>query len=292
MMASLRLGEYVLPLGKRTYVMGVLNVTPDSFSDGGHYLDPGAAVARGLEMVAQGADLIDVGGESTRPGAEPVPEDEERRRVLPVIRRLAREAGVPLSIDTYKAGVAEAAVDAGARLLNDISAARFDPRMAPLAARTGLPLVVMHMLGEPRTMQDNPRYVDVEGEVADFFAGRIRALQEAGVDRDQLILDPGLGFGKRLEDNLRLLAGLGRFRSFGLPLLVGPSRKSFLGQILGTPPLERVEGTVAAVVMAILQGADMVRVHDVQAIDRARRVADALVRGQDPAVPGPREAQR
>lgn len=289
-MASLRLGEYVLPLGKRTYVMGVLNVTPDSFSDGGRYFDAGAAVARGLEMVAEGADLIDVGGESTRPGAEPVPEDEERRRVLPVIRRLAREAGVPISIDTYKAGVAEAAVDAGARLLNDISAARFDPRMASLAARTGLPLVVMHMLGEPRTMQDNPRYEDVEREVADFFAGRIRALQEAGVDRDQLILDPGIGFGKRLEDNLRLLAGLSRFRSFGLPLLVGPSRKSFLGQILGTPPLERLEGTVAAVVTAILQGADMVRVHDVRAIDRARRVVDALVRDLDPALSGPGEA--
>lgn len=281
-MEALTLGEYRLPLGQRTYVMGILNVTPDSFSDGGDYLDPGRAVERGLEMVAQGADLIDVGGESTRPGAAPVPVEEELGRVLPVIRRLAREARVPLSIDTYKARVAEAAVDAGARLLNDISAARFDPAMARLAARTGLPLVVMHMKGDPRTMQDAPWYQDVGLEVAQFFQERIEALTAAGLAREQLLLDPGLGFGKRPEDNLALLGDLGRFRTFGLPLLVGPSRKSFLGQILGTPPQDRLEGTLAAVVMAIMQGADLVRVHDVQAIDRARRVVDALARPDPP----------
>lgn len=277
-MDALNLGEYRLPLGRRTYVMGILNVTPDSFSDGGCYLDPGRAVERGLEMIAQGADLIDVGGESTRPGAAPVPEEEELARVLPVIRRLAREARVPLSIDTYKARVAEEAVDAGARLINDISAARFDPNMARLAARTGLPLVVMHMKGDPRTMQDAPWYQDVGQEVAQFFQERIDALTAVGLAREQLLLDPGLGFGKRQEDNLRLLAELGRFRSFGLPLLVGPSRKSFLGQILGSPPQDRLEGTLAAVVVAMAQGADLVRVHDVQAIDRARRVVDALTR--------------
>lgn len=277
-MDALKLGEYTLPLGQRTYVMGILNVTPDSFSDGGCYLDPGRAVERGHEMVAQGADLIDVGGESTRPGATPVPAEEELARVLPVIRRLAREVRVPISIDTYKARVAEAAVDAGARLLNDISAGRFDPGMARLAARTGLPLVVMHMKGDPRTMQDAPWYEDVVEEVAQFFEERIGALTAAGVAPEQLILDPGLGFGKRQEDNLRLLAELGRFRRFGRPILVGPSRKSFLGQILGTPPLDRLEGTLAAVVVAMVQGADLVRVHDVQAIDRARRVVDALIR--------------
>ncbi|BAS28952.1 dihydropteroate synthase [Limnochorda pilosa] len=285
-MDRLRLGEHVLPLGRRTYVMGVLNVTPDSFSDGGQYLDAGAAVARGLEMAAEGADLIDVGGESTRPGAAPVSEAEELRRVVPVIRRLAREARVPISIDTYKARVAEAAVDAGARFLNDISAALFDPGMAPLAARSGLPVVVMHMLGEPRTMQQDPWYEDVVREVGAFFEERIQALERAGVRREQMILDPGLGFGKRFEDNLRLLGELGRFGSFGLPLLVGPSRKSFLGRILGTPPLDRVEGTLAAVVVAVLQGADMVRVHDVRAVDRARRVVDALVRPGDPWTSG------
>ncbi|MBO2519244.1 MAG: dihydropteroate synthase [Firmicutes bacterium] len=258
--------------------MGILNVTPDSFSDGGQYLDPGRAVARGLEMVAQGADLIDVGGESTRPGAEPVPVEEELRRVIPVIRRLAREVRVPISIDTYKARVAEAAVDAGARLLNDISAGRFDPEMPRLAARTGLPLVVMHMKGTPRTMQEAPWYEDVVGEVDQFFRERIQALTEAGVAREQLILDPGLGFGKRTQDNLVLLGQLGRFRHWGLPLLVGPSRKSFLGEVLGTPPQDRLEGTLAAVVTAVVQGADLVRVHDVEAIDRARRVVDALVR--------------
>lgn len=275
---ELILGEYRLPLGQRTYVMGILNVTPDSFSDGGQYLDPGRAVARGLEMVAQGADLIDVGGESTRPGAEPVPVEEELRRVIPVIRRLAREVRVPISIDTYKARVAEAAVDAGARLLNDISAGRFDPEMPRLAARTGLPLVVMHMKGTPRTMQEAPWYEDVVGEVDQFFRERIQALTEAGVVREQLILDPGLGFGKRTQDNLVLLGQLGRFRHWGLPLLVGPSRKSFLGEVLGTPPQDRLEGTLAAVVTAVVQGADLVRVHDVEAIDRARRVVDALVR--------------
>lgn len=275
---ELILGEYRLPLGQRTYVMGILNVTPDSFSDGGQYLDPGRAVARGLEMVAQGADLIDVGGESTRPGAEPVPVEEELRRVIPVIRRLAREVRVPISIDTYKARVAEAAVDAGARLLNDISAGRFDPEMPRLAARTGLPLVVMHMKGTPQTMQEAPWYEDVVGEVDQFFRERIQALTEAGVAREQLILDPGLGFGKRTQDNLVLLGQLGRFRHWGLPLLVGPSRKSFLGEVLGTPPQDRLEGTLAAVVTAVVQGADLVRVHDVEAIDRARRVVDALVR--------------
>ena len=275
---ELILGEYRLPLGQRTYVMGILNVTPDSFSDGGQYLDPGRAVARGLEMVAQGADLIDVGGESTRPGAEPVPVEEELRRVIPVIRRLAREVRVPISIDTYKARVAEAAVDAGARLLNDISAGRFDPEMPRLAARTGLPLVVMHMKGTPRTMQEAPWYEDVVGEVDQFFRERIQALTEAGVAREQLILDPGLGFGKRTQDNLVLLGQLGRFRHWGLPLLVGPSRKSCLGECRGTPPQDRLEVTLAAVVTAVVQGADLVRVHDVEAIDRARRVVDALVR--------------
>jgi len=238
--------------------MGVLNVTPDSFSDGGRWIDADAAVARGHEMVAEGADVIDVGGESTRPGAEPVPEDEERRRVLGVVAELSRS--VRVSIDTRKAGVAEAAVEAGATLVNDVSASLYG-----VAARAGVGWVAMHMQGEPATMQQGPRYDDVVRDVAQFLERRAELAREAGVD--EIWIDPGIGFGKTLEHNLALLRHLPVLTAGPTPVVVGTSRKSFLGAVTGEspppPPLDRLEGSLATAVWALSQGAGMVRVHDV-----------------------------
>ena len=262
----------------RPAVMGVVNVTPDSFSDGGRYLDPGAAIAHGLELVEAGADLLDVGGESTRPGAEPVDDDEELRRVVEVVRRLASQSGVPVSIDTTKAAVAAAALDAGAAIVNDVSAGRFDAAIFEVAAAAGAGYVLMHMLGDPRTMQDDPRYGDVVAEVGDFLAERLDAARAAGIPETALAADPGIGFGKTLDHNLVLLA---RVRDLcdrvGVPVLVGTSRKRFLGQLvagvggLGAEPsaADRDDATLATVVWAIDHGARIVRVHDVRPAARA-----------------------
>jgi len=262
----------------RPAVMGVVNVTPDSFSDGGRYLDPGAAIAHGLELVEAGADLLDVGGESTRPGAEPVDDDEELRRVVEVVRRLASQSGVPVSIDTTKAAVAAAALDAGAAIVNDVSAGRFDAAIFEVAAAARAGFVLMHMLGDPRTMQDDPRYDDVVAEVGDFLAERLDAARAAGIPETALAADPGIGFGKTLEHNLVLLA---RVRDLcdrvGVPVLVGTSRKRFLGQLvagvggLGAEPsaADRDDATLATVVWAIDHGARIVRVHDVRPAARA-----------------------
>jgi dihydropteroate synthase len=256
--------------GARPAVMGIVNVTPDSFSDGGRFLDPDAAVAHGLELVAAGADVLDVGGESTRPGAEPVGEDEERRRVLPVVRRLAAEAGVPVSIDTSKASVAAAALDAGATIVNDVAAGA-DPAMFAAVAASGAGLVVMHMRGEPRTMQHDPHYGDVVVEVGDFLVDRLAAARAAGVHTASLCADPGLGFGKTGAHNLELLARLGELVArVDVPVLVGPSRKSFIARVLGDDVLARDDGTLATSVWAVDQGARIVRVHD------AGAAADAL----------------
>lgn len=281
--------EFRLPLGVRTLVMGVLNVTPDSFSDGGRCLDPGVAIARAREMVAEGADLIDIGGESSRPGAEPVPAEEELRRVLPVIERLVAPSAsggdaltVPISIDTTKAEVAEAAIKAGARLINDITALRGDPpstAMAEVAARAGLPVILMHMHGTPRTMQRNPMYSDVIQEISAFFAERLKAAEQAGIRPDQIVLDPGIGFGKTAAHNLEILRRLAEFRTLGRPVMVGPSRKSFIGQMLNLPVEERMEGTAAAVTVSIMHGASLVRVHDVRAMVRVARLTDAILHG-------------
>lgn len=274
-------GRHVLDLGRRTAVMGVVNVTPDSFSDGGRFLDTGAAVAHGLALVAEGAGLLDVGGESTRPGAAPVPADEELRRVLPVVRALAAQARVPISIDTTKARVAAEALAAGATLVNDISALGADPAMRATVAAAGAAAVLMHCRGTPATMQAAPAYGDVVADVLAALREAVRAAAAAGIAPDRLLIDPGIGFGKTLAHNLELLRRLDAFHAAGRPLLVGTSRKSFLGRILDLPPDQRLEGTAATVALAIAAGAHVVRVHDVRAVARVARVCDAVRAGND-----------
>ncbi len=259
-------------------VMGIVNVTPDSFSDGGRYLDADAAIAHGLELAAQGAAIIDVGGESTRPGAEPVTETEELRRVVPVIEAL--RAALPdtrISVDTCKAAVARAALDAGAEIVNDVTALRGDPEMAALVAERGVTVCLMHMQGEPRTMQDDPHYDDVVGEVAQFLAERLAAAVAAGVAAERVILDPGIGFGKTVDHNLELLHRLDELVALGRPLLIGTSRKSFLGRLTGREVDDRLAGTIATNVIAFERGARIFRVHDVGSVHDALTVAAATV---------------
>jgi dihydropteroate synthase len=258
----------------RALVMGVLNVTPDSFSDGGKFLDVERAVAHGKAMAEAGADIIDVGGESTRPGSQPVNAEEEFRRVLPVVERLSVECGAStLSVDTTKAAVAERALAAGAQIVNDISALRFDPRMVAVVREHGAGVVLMHMQGTPEAMQENPRYADVLGEVMGFLRARIAFALDRGIRREQIAIDPGIGFGKSVEHNLVLLARLDEFQTLGCAVLVGPSRKSFIGKLLNRQPEERIWGTAAAVAWAIAQGVHVVRVHDVaEAVDVVRMV--------------------
>ena len=262
----------------RPLIMGVVNVTPDSFFDGGSYLDTEAAVAHAVSLVEEGADLVDLGAESTRPGAEEVSEAEELRRVIPVMTALAKVVTVPISIDTSKAAVAQEALDAGAVLVNDVTALRGDPAMADVVARAGAGVVLMHMQGMPLTMQHAPHYDDVVGEVSSFFEERIRFALSHGIARRQIILDPGIGFGKLLEHNLALLAQLFQFHQFECPLLVGVSQKGFLGQILDRPVKERQWGTAAAIAMAVDRGAEILRVHDVKAMKDVVQVAAAIGR--------------
>lgn len=268
--------DRVLRCGERTHVMGVINVTPDSFSDGGRFFDPEAAVAEGLRMADEGADLLDVGGESTRPGSDPVAVDDEQSRVLPVIKRLAAEVDIPISIDTRKHEVAAAALDAGATIVNDISAGG-DPDMFGVVRDGGAGLVLMHIKGEPKTMQQNPTYEDVVREVHDHLAKRVEAAVAAGIGRDRLAVDPGLGFGKTGTHSLMLMAEIKAFLDLERPVVVGPSRKSFIGAALGDLPVgERLEGTAAAVAVMAWQGAHIVRVHDVREMARVVRVVDAI----------------
>jgi dihydropteroate synthase len=265
-------------------IMGVVNVTPDSFSDGGVLEDAGAAIAHGRRLVAEGAAIVDIGGESTRPGAEPVPAEEELRRVLPVIEGLA-DVGARISIDTMKLAVAEAAVDAGATYLNDVTAFRHDPEIAALVADRGLDCCLMHMLGEPRTMQQDPRYGDVVDDVKAFLEERMAAAVAAGVREERIQLDPGIGFGKTLEHNLELLRRLDELVAIGRPIVIGTSRKSFLGRLTGRDVTERVPATVATTVMAFERGARVFRVHDVAATADALTVAAATLRAGWPATP-------
>ena len=259
-------------------LMGVVNVTPDSFSDGGHYLDADAAVAHGLELEAEGAQILDVGGESTRPGAAPVSAEEELRRVLPVIEGLvAAGARAQISIDTSKAMVAAAALDAGATFVNDVTALRGDPAMAELVGASGADCCLMHMLGEPRTMQRDPRYGDVVGEVRAFLEERLAFAVAAGIDEQRIMLDPGIGFGKTVAHNLELLARLEELVAIGRPVIVGPSRKAFLGRLTGRPVDQRLAGTIAACVVAYAHGARVFRVHDVAPVADALVVAAATV---------------
>jgi len=263
--------------------MGILNVTPDSFSDGGKYFSLEKAVERGLEMAGEGADIIDVGGESTRPrsnaygeGAEPVPAEEEARRVVPVIERLVRSTDVPVSIDTSKAAVAALALAAGAVIVNDVTGFVSDPAMPDVVAKAGASAVVMHMKGTPRVMQQDPQYDDLFGEIALFLEQALERGRRAGIR--QLIVDPGIGFGKTQRHNLELIDGLFRLRSLGVPILVGPSRKSFIGVLLDAPTEDRLEGSLAASVACILNGAHILRVHDVKSTRKAALVADAITR--------------
>jgi dihydropteroate synthase len=271
-----------IDFSRRTVVMGIINVTPDSFYDGGRRVDVGQAVRDGVAMAEAGAEIIDIGGESTRPGSRPVPVEEEKARVLPVLRELRREIGVPISIDTYKATVARSALEAGADIINDISALRFDAEMVKLVAGERVPVVLMHMQGTPRTMQAEPRYGDVVREVRDFLAAQLLQAFDRGVAQDAVIVDPGIGFGKTLQHNLDLLRGLPALAALGQPLLVGASRKAFIGKISGLDADERLEGSLAAAVAAIFNGANLLRVHDVRETVRAARVADAIRYGQGP----------
>ncbi len=256
----------------RVQVMGILNVTPDSFSDGGRYADPAAAVERALQMIEEGADILDIGGESTRPGSDGISEDEELRRVLPVIEALASRVSVPLSIDTCKPGVARRCLAAGARILNDITGLR-EPRMISAAAEHGAAVVIMHMRETPKTMQANTEYADVVGEVKSYLETQARAAEAAGVH--EICIDPGIGFAKSAEHNYQILRRLGELRDLGYPVLAGVSRKSFLGVLPGQRGVEdRLDGTLAAVAIAVLNGADIVRVHDVRAAKRAAAVAE------------------
>jgi len=271
----------------RAVVMGVLNVTPDSFSDGGKYLAPADAVAHARRMIDEGADLIDIGAESTRPGSERVSAGEQIARLREVLPAVAA-AGAQVSIDTTRAEVARFALDAGAAMVNDVSAGRDDPALLPLVAERGVPVVLMHMLGEPKTMQNRPCYADVVREVGDFLSARLAAAEAAGIPRGRCIVDPGIGFGKELEHNLALLAGVGEFRRLGCPILVGPSRKRFLGQLTGEEsPARRGSATIAACLAAWRRGATIFRVHDVADLVQALRVAQAV----EDAEPGKKPAR-
>jgi len=256
-------------------IMGILNVTPDSFSDGGCHVDPQTAIGHARAMAAAGATIIDIGGESTRPGAQPASADEELYRVMPVIEELTGD-NLLLSIDTSKAPVARAALEAGVRIVNDVTALRGDPEMAGVVAESSAGVVLMHMLGTPRTMQNNPTYGDVIADIARFFQGRRQRALQAGIADAQIVFDPGIGFGKTVKHNLEILRRLGELRELGRPILVGPSRKSFIGEVLGLGVNDRLEGTAAAVAAAGLAGASIVRVHDVQAMLRVARLSEAI----------------
>ncbi len=278
-----RCGNHTLPWGERTLLMGIVNVTPDSFSDGGMFLNPTDAIDHGLQLLDEGADILDIGGESTRPGAGPVPDEEQVARTVPVVEGLlAKAPDAVLSIDARSPAVARAALDAGAVIVNDVTAATAEG-MLPLVKEAGAGLVLMHMRGEPQTMQEDPDYTDVVADVRDFLADRVGASVAAGVGRDHLCVDPGIGFGKRLEHNLALLRAIGSFRELRLPVLAGVSRKRFIGELTGVDePAERLEGTAGAVAWCAAQGVDVVRVHDVQAMARAVSVVEAIVRGAAP----------
>lgn len=267
-----------LIFGERTLIMGILNVTPDSFSDGGQFFDLGKAVAHAMGMVREGADIIDVGGESTRPGSEGISDEEELRRVIPVIKELVDSVDVPISIDTCKSKVAEEAMKAGASILNDISALRSDPNMVNVAKEHDVPLILMHMQGTPKSMQKNPKYEDVMGEIISFLKERVGVAVRSGIDRDKIIVDPGIGFGKSIQHNYEIIRRLSELEELNLPIMIGTSRKSFIGFTLDLPVEDRLEGTLATVAATIINGADIIRVHDVKECKRAARMIDAVYR--------------
>ncbi len=263
--------------------MGIINITPDSFFDGGLYFDKDKAVERGLQLREEGSDIIDIGGESTRPGSEPITTKEELRRVIPVISALKEKTDSLISIDTTKPEVARAALDAGADIINDISSSSFDTKMFSLAAQYDAPVILMHMKGIPRNMQVNPFYENVLLEVKSFLKEKIEVAQAAGIEKDEIIIDPGIGFGKRHKDNLVLIKNLHFFEDIDRPILIGISRKSFIGKILGSPPQQRLEGTIASAVLCIINGAHILRVHEVASVKRAALVAETIIKEGQPA---------
>ncbi|MBI1910326.1 MAG: dihydropteroate synthase [Deltaproteobacteria bacterium] len=277
-MSRMKIGSRFFNFKKEIAVMGILNVTPDSFSDGDCWLDPEKALEQALKMAEEGADLIDIGGESTRPGAPSVSLEEEKKRVLPVLKKIRPRLSIPISIDTQKAALAREALEEGADLINDVSAATFDPEMASVVGKAGCPLVLMHMRGRPETMQKEIIYRDVVGEVLQYLQQRIESLSRIGVSRDRLIMDPGIGFGKEFEHNRQLLQNLRKFQTLECPVMVGVSRKSFLGKISGRVPQDRLLESVAASFYAALNGASILRVHDVAETRRVLNVAEALLK--------------
>jgi dihydropteroate synthase len=279
MVFTLRWREHVLDLGSRTHVMGVLNVTPDSFSNGGRYFDTDKAVEHGLDMARDGADIIDIGGESTRPYSGEISAAEEMDRVIPVIEALHKEISTPISIDTCKAEVADEALKAGASIINDISALRFDPKMPGIAAREGVPVILMHMKGTPGDMQINPVYDDLIHEILDFLKDAVDRCAAAGIRRDLTVIDPGIGFGKTFDHNLQIIRELSQFKSLERPVLIGPSNKAFIGHILDRAPHERDTGSMAAVAASVMNGAHMVRVHHVKKAVETVKIIDAIKRG-------------
>ncbi|MBI5400251.1 dihydropteroate synthase [Candidatus Saganbacteria bacterium] len=276
--SPLKIRDREFIFGRKTYIMGVVNVTPDSFSNGGQFFSPEAAVDQAKKILAAGADIIDIGGESTRPGAPPVEAAEEKRRILPVIRQLAQETKALISVDTSKAAVAQAALKSGAAMINDVTGLRGDPAMADVAAQAGAALCLMHMRGTPQTMQAAPVYDDVMGEIIGQLDGGLAIAAKAGILLDKIILDPGIGFGKTVDHNLIILARLKELKILGRPILVGTSNKSFIGAVLELPVAGRAEGTAATIALAIAQGADFVRVHDVEKMILAAKMTDAIVR--------------
>jgi dihydropteroate synthase len=273
---SIHCRKRTLILGKRTLLMGILNVTPDSFSDGGLFFDRDNAVSHGLKMIEGGADVIDIGGESTKPGSKPIEFEEELRRVIPVIESIAKEADVPISIDTYKSAVAQRAIEAGAEIINDISGLHFDPDLAKVAAKGNIPLILMHIRGTPETMQKNVHYDSLFSEILQYLKNSIQRAESAGLDPGQIIIDPGIGFGKTLEDNLLIIKNLHEFRILGKPILLGTSRKNFIGKILNAEVEDRLEGTLASMAIGVLNGAHIIRSHDVLQARKALAVADAI----------------
>ncbi|MDI6792399.1 MAG: dihydropteroate synthase [bacterium] len=276
--SEIHCGRYRLPIGERTLIMGILNITPDSFSDGGEFLDFERAVSYARRLVEEGADIIDIGGESSRPGSLPVTPSEELNRIMPVLKRLVGEIDIPVSVDTYKPEVAGGALEAGASIINDITGLR-DKDMLKVAAESNCGVVIMHMAGTPGDMQNNPSYSNLIGELCHFLRQAVSRALEAGIEAGRIVIDPGIGFGKTVEHNLEILRRLREFRSIGQPVLAGPSRKSFIGHVLDLPVKERWEGTAAAVTTTILHGADIIRVHDVKQMKRVARMTDAILSG-------------
>lgn len=275
---SLRVRGKDYSLGRRTWLMGILNVTPDSFSDGGMYLDKKSAVQKGLQLIEDGADILDIGGESTRPGSNPITSEEEKRRILPVISGIREKTDTLISVDTTKSEVLKSALDAGADILNDISGMRFDPKILGLAAKKDIPVIIMHMKGTPRNMQESPEYNNVIQEIKTFLKQRVSGALTAGIKKNKIIIDPGIGFGKRLKDNLKIISNLSAFSELGYPILIGVSRKSFIGDLLKLSPEKRLEGTIASSLISILQGAHILRVHDVSSLKKAVTVAEAIIK--------------